>query len=85
MKSADDAPAMIRSHPRFQGENFETNMKMVRALAEVAERKGCTSSQLALGWLRGLSRRPGMPEIIPIPGTCKSGLRIWSLVVLMLY
>ena len=36
---------------------------------EIAKRKGCTPAQLAINWTRALSRRPGMPTIIPIPGS----------------
>ncbi|RYP05907.1 hypothetical protein DL764_003508 [Monosporascus ibericus] len=32
------------------------------------EKKGCTPAQLAINWTKALSRRPGMPTIIPIPG-----------------
>lgn len=34
----------------------------------MARKKGCTPAQLAINWTRALSRRPGMPIIIPIPG-----------------
>lgn len=54
--------------PRFQPENFETNMKLVKELEMIAQEKHCTSAQLALAWLRCLSNRKGMPKIIPIPG-----------------
>lgn len=35
----------------------------------MAKQKGCTPAQLAINWTRALSRRPGMPTIIPIPGS----------------
>ena len=35
----------------------------------LAKRKGCTTSQIAISWLVSLSKRPGMPKIIPIPGS----------------
>jgi pyridoxine 4-dehydrogenase len=54
--------------PRFQPENFENNMKLVKELEKIATKKNCTPAQLALGWVRSLSKREGMPEIIPIPG-----------------
>ncbi|KAI9711171.1 MAG: hypothetical protein M1828_001957 [Chrysothrix sp. TS-e1954] len=71
IKTLDDLPAQDprRVFPRFSPENFNMNLKLVQAVEEVARRKGCTPAQLAIGWLRGLSKRPGMPEIIPIPGT----------------
>lgn len=54
--------------PRFQPENFETNMKLVKELEKIAQKKHCTPAQLALAWIRSLSNKEGMPKIIPIPG-----------------
>ena len=59
---------MRKNFPRFQPDNFETNMKLVREVEKMAEKKNCTTGQLALGWLRTLSNKKGMPIIIPIPG-----------------
>ncbi|KAM5355765.1 hypothetical protein ACJ41O_002411 [Fusarium nematophilum] len=54
--------------PRFQPDAFEHNIKLVQQVEALAEKKGCTPAQLAIGWARGLSNRPGLPTIIPIPG-----------------
>ncbi len=71
IKSLDDIPKgdFRRMLPRFQPENLETNLKLAKAVGELAEKKGCTVGQIAIGWILGLSRRPGMPKIIPIPGS----------------
>ena len=53
-----------RSNPRFQGENFASNLALVGRLKELASQKGCTAAQLALAWL--LRRHE---NVIPIPGT----------------
>lgn len=53
-----------RVSPRFQGENFEKNLQLVKKLEEVASKKGCTSSQLALAWVLAQG-----DFIFPIPGT----------------
>jgi aryl-alcohol dehydrogenase-like predicted oxidoreductase len=53
-----------RSNPRFQGENFQKNLDLVRRIEALAGEKRCTPSQLALAWL--LARGP---DIVPIPGT----------------
>jgi aryl-alcohol dehydrogenase-like predicted oxidoreductase len=53
-----------RHHPRFQGENFQKNLDLVRKLEEIAREKGCTPAQLALAWV--LARGS---DIVPIPGT----------------
>ena len=70
IKSLQDLPEtdMRRHFPRFQPENFETNIKLVREIEKMAEKKDCTTGQLALGWVRTLSNKKGMPTIIPIPG-----------------
>lgn len=69
-RSADDlAPNDARRYyPRFQAENFPINLELVKQLETLAKKKGCTSSQLAINWVKGLSKKPGMPTIIPIPG-----------------
>jgi len=53
-----------RGMPRFQGENFEKNLDLVRHIETLAQQKGCLASQLALAWLlhRG-------DDMVPIPGT----------------
>ena len=68
--SFDDIPEkdMRRLLPRFQPPNFENNMKLVKKLEALAAKKKCSSAQLALAWVVSLSRKQGMPEIIPIPG-----------------
>ena len=53
-----------RGDPRYQGANFDANMRAAAAVREVASRKGATAAQIALAWL--LSRGP---DIVPIPGT----------------
>ncbi len=40
-----------RMMPRFQGENFQKNLDLVTKVEELAGRKGCTPSQLALAWV----------------------------------
>jgi aryl-alcohol dehydrogenase-like predicted oxidoreductase len=53
-----------RHSPRFQGENFQKNLDLVRHIEAIAAAKGCTASQLALAWV--LSRGD---DVVPIPGT----------------
>jgi aryl-alcohol dehydrogenase-like predicted oxidoreductase len=53
-----------RKSPRFQGENFQKNLDLVRKIEDLAQRKSCTPSQLALAWVLSLGK-----EVIPIPGT----------------
>ncbi|BDD54801.1 hypothetical protein MAP00_000383 [Monascus purpureus] len=54
--------------PKYQDGAIEQNLKRVNELNKFAARKGVAPVQLALGWLRSLSGRPGLPTIIPIPG-----------------
>jgi aryl-alcohol dehydrogenase-like predicted oxidoreductase len=53
-----------RNNPRFQGENFAKNLRVVDAVHAIAREKGCTPSQLALAWVMAQGR-----DIVPIPGT----------------
>ncbi len=66
IKSIDDLePDDYRRHsPRFQGDNFDKNLGLVRQVEELAAEKGVTPSQLALAWVlhRG-------EDVVPIPGT----------------
>lgn len=53
IKSIDDlAPDDYRRMaPRFQGENFQKNLELVKKIEELARKKGCSASQLALAWV----------------------------------
>jgi len=53
-----------RTNPRFMGENFTRNLKLVDAVRELASARGCTPAQLALAWV--LARGE---HVVPIPGT----------------
>ena len=53
-----------RGDPRYQGENFDANMRAAEAVKEVARRKGATPAQIALAWLLNKG-----DDIVPIPGT----------------
>jgi aryl-alcohol dehydrogenase-like predicted oxidoreductase len=53
-----------RSSPRFQGENFQKNLDLVRKIEEIASEKDCTPAQLALAWVLAQGG-----DVVPIPGT----------------
>lgn len=53
-----------RETPRFQGDNFQKNLELVRRIEEMAGEKGCTPAQLALAWVLAQGE-----DIVPIPGT----------------
>ncbi|CAL1404335.1 unnamed protein product [Linum trigynum] len=52
--------------PRFQGENLDHNKAIFERVTEIASRKGCTPSQLALAWVHHQG-----DDVCPIPGTTK--------------
>ena len=66
LRRFEDLPAddYRRRSPRFQGENFQRNLDLVRRIEAMAAEKGVKPSQLALAWL--LARGE---HIVPIPGT----------------
>jgi aryl-alcohol dehydrogenase-like predicted oxidoreductase len=51
------------SAPRFSGPNLDRNLALVEALRAVADARGATVAQLAIGWV--LSRGP---DIVPLVG-----------------
>lgn len=53
-----------RSSPRFQGDNFQRNLDLVRRVEEIAREKGVTPAQLALAWVLAQG-----DDVVPIPGT----------------
>ncbi|MEA5597331.1 aldo/keto reductase [Rivularia sp. UHCC 0363] len=53
-----------RLDPRFQGDNFDQNMKLVQQVQEIAEARGATAGQIVLAWLLHQGS-----DIVPIPGT----------------
>jgi aryl-alcohol dehydrogenase-like predicted oxidoreductase len=65
-RKLEDLPAddYRRNSPRFQGENFQKNLDLVRRVEEIAREKEFTASQLALAWVLAQGS-----DIVPIPGT----------------
>ncbi len=65
-RTIDDLPPddYRRNSPRFQGDNFQKNLDLVTRVEEIARRKKCTPSQLALAWVLAQGE-----DIVPIPGT----------------
>ncbi len=53
-----------RNGPRFQGENFAQNFKLVDAVKTIASAHNATPAQIAIAWVL----KQGL-DIVPIPGT----------------
>ena len=53
-----------RGHPRFTGEAFAANLRLVDAVRDMAAEKGVTPGQLALAWVLAQGE-----DVVPIPGT----------------
>jgi len=66
VKRAEEYPESDYRHndPRYQGENFDANMRAASAVREAAEQKGASPGQIALAWLLHKG-----PDVVPIPGT----------------
>ena len=66
VKRAEEYPAddFRRNDPRYQGANFDANMRAADAVRKIGAGKGATAGQIALAWLllKGT-------DIVPIPGT----------------
>jgi aryl-alcohol dehydrogenase-like predicted oxidoreductase len=65
-KRAEEYPGddYRRGDPRFQGANFDANVRAASVVQDIAARKGATASQVALAWLLHKGN-----DIVPIPGT----------------
>ena len=66
VKRAEEYPEgdFRRGDPRFQGENFDANMRAGAVVREVAAAHDATPAQIALAWLLQKG-----DDIVPIPGT----------------
>jgi aryl-alcohol dehydrogenase-like predicted oxidoreductase len=66
VKRAEEYPDSDFRHrdPRYQGENFDANVRAASAVRELAQGKGVAPGQIALAWLLHKG-----PDVVPIPGT----------------
>jgi aryl-alcohol dehydrogenase-like predicted oxidoreductase len=66
VKRAEEYPETDYRHndPRYQGKNFDANMRAASVVQDIARRKGVTAAQIALAWLLHKG-----PDMVPIPGT----------------
>ena len=66
VKRAEEYPEgdYRRNDPRYQGENFDANVKAAEIVREIAASKGARPGQIALAWLLAKGE-----NIVPIPGT----------------
>jgi aryl-alcohol dehydrogenase-like predicted oxidoreductase len=66
VKRAEEYPEgdFRRGDPRYQGENFDANVRAASAVRELAAKKGVAPGQIALAWLLHKG-----DDIVPIPGT----------------
>jgi aryl-alcohol dehydrogenase-like predicted oxidoreductase len=66
VKRAEEYPQgdFRRGDPRYQGENFDANMRAAEVVREVARSLGVKPGQVAIAWLLHKG-----PDLVPIPGT----------------
>jgi len=66
VKRAEEYPEndFRRNDPRYQGENFDANMRAAAQVRDIASQKGATPGQIALSWLLHKG-----DDVVPIPGT----------------
>lgn len=53
-----------KMYSRFQGDNFKKNVRAASLIKDIADKKGCTTAQLALAWILAQG-----DQIVPIPGS----------------
>ena len=59
-----DADDFRATHPRFQEDTLQANLRLVEAVRAMADDKGVTAAQLALAWVLAKGA-----DVVPIPGT----------------
>src|SRR5438270_646963 len=66
VKRAEEYPEddFRRNDPRYQGENFDANMRAAEQVKELAKNRRATPAQIALAWLLHQGE-----DVVPIPGT----------------
>src|SRR5688572_178791 len=66
VKRAEEYPDddFRRNDPRYQGANFDANVRAAAAVRDIAAKRGATAGQVALAWLLHKGN-----DIVPIPGT----------------
>jgi len=66
VKRAEDYPEgdYRRGDPRYQGENFDANVRAAGAVRDVAAKRGAQPGQVAIAWLLAKG-----PDVVPIPGS----------------
>jgi len=66
IRSLEDLPKddYRYNDPRFAGENFDKNMRIVETVRQIAQQLKATPSQIALAWLLHQGN-----DVVPIPGT----------------
>jgi aryl-alcohol dehydrogenase-like predicted oxidoreductase len=57
-----------KTNPRFEGENFQRNLRAAEEVVAIADEVGATPAQVALAWLLAQG-----DDIAPIPGTKRVG------------
>ena len=73
IRKNSDLPQHLRSlYPKLADGALQVNARITEEVQKLAKRKGCSMTQLALGWIRTLSGRNGLGTIIPIPGAEKA-------------
>lgn len=63
---SDEGDFRTQMQPRFQQGNVEFNLKLVEAIKEIADQRGCAAAQVALAWVLGRG-----DHVVTIPGTTK--------------
>ncbi|MDQ0321181.1 aryl-alcohol dehydrogenase-like predicted oxidoreductase [Pararhizobium capsulatum DSM 1112] len=66
VKRAEEYPEgdFRKNDPRYQGENYDANVKAAGIVKDIAARRNAKPGQIALAWILGKGE-----DIVPIPGT----------------
>ena len=66
VKRAEEYPEgdYRRGDPRYQGENFDANVRAASAVRDIASKRAATPGQVAIAWMLAKG-----PDVVPIPGS----------------
>lgn len=68
VKNSSGWLSQMARFPKFSDDVVDDNLRVTEEVDKIAEKRGCTTAQVAIAWVRGMSRRNGLGVIIPIPG-----------------
>ena len=68
VNTPEDLNPIQQRFPRYQGENFEKNLELVRKVEAIAKKHGATPAQFSIAWVAAQGKKTGLTYLLPLPG-----------------